>query len=242
MSERKEVVSVFYTSMIILSIALCFVIGAKRRLRFGFTDRQAILIVFAGILFGYLGAKILYRIENPLFPTTLGGGSFFGTVIFAPVGLFFVSKMIKRKYAEVLDFGAIFVPIVLAVTRIGCYQAGCCGAAEIVLSDGSTCVPPIQLIESGLDVAACLSLIARERCGTARFAGEQYPVFVIMYSFVRMVTEVYRDTPKNCAGMSEGQWFSVCCAVAAAAALFLITRAEVKKQAMEVKKVKKDKN
>lgn len=229
----------FYFSMVLISSAISYLISTKRRLRFGFTKKQSAILILAWFICGLLGAKLLYCIENPKEPLTFAGLSFFGTVLFIPFGLFVAAKSMKLNYGKVLDFAGIYVPLVLAFTRIGCFRAGCCGAVPILLQSGKTVTPPIQLIESALDLITFLALLGWDRGGMVRFYGEQYPKFVIMYSFIRMIMEHYRDTPKFLFGMSEGQWFCVSCFAASIIILTLITKSGLKKQAKEGKTPKK---
>ncbi len=90
-----------------------------------------------GILVGIVGGRLLYAVSEwhmfnhsvEIFALWQGGFSILGTII----ALSFVMPWMIRRYRiptlALLDRCALYAPLVQAISRIGCFFAGCCYGA-----------------------------------------------------------------------------------------------------------------
>ncbi len=99
------------------------------------THDQFTQAIFVGVILGFLGGRILYMINNySQMGSTYeivafweyGGFSILGTVlgiiIFMPIYL----KFYNIPILPFLDLASLYAPLMQAISRIGCFMAGCC--------------------------------------------------------------------------------------------------------------------
>lgn len=224
----------FYWGMFALSVILAFGMSVFRAKRYPIPMWKAILITALLVIYGYSGAKLLHLIEYPGAPLSLSGGmSFFGSVYFIPPAIFLTSKLLRLRYGTAMDFITPYVPWALAFLRVGCFVSGCCGGRPITVF-GSTFIPPVQLMECGLDILICLLVLRFEWKG--RFPGLRYGAFMISYAVVRLLMEPLRDTKKDVLFLSNGQWLSILSLLIGAGVLFAGNYARRAKQKKEEKR------
>ena len=150
-----------YKGMLLAALILCMALSVIRRKKLNLSVPRALVITVLLIMFGVLGAKILAIIESG---GNTGGYSFFGALYFAPLGLYVTGKMLKIPAVKCVDFFGVYVPLILACLRVGCFIEGCCGANPIEIGS-KTVTPPIQLIECGLDLLIFLFILIKyDRC------------------------------------------------------------------------------
>ncbi len=201
-----------YWLMFALGVAAMILLLCIRRSRNCLNILQAI---FSGLLlavFGVIGAKLLFIVEN--WHTVLqsgitpGGMSFFGTVFLLPAALALTAPFFQMRPMAFIDYCAPAVPLMLAVMRIGCFFTGCCGGVSITLA-GATFPLPVQLFECTLDFLILdVMLQIGKKHGTS---GTLYPLFMLLYGIMRFFLEFLRTTPKSLLYLSNGQWFSLLC-------------------------------
>lgn len=199
----------FSTYWSLFAVAVILAIGCSvfRAKRYPIPLPKAVLITVLLVIYGYAGAKLLHLIEYPGAPLSLTGGmSFFGSVYFIPIAIFFTAAALRIPYGTAMDFITPNVPWALTFLRVGCYFSGCCGGRPISLF-GNTFVPPVQLMECALDLVLCLLLLFWER--RDRYPGMRYAVFMIGYAVIRLLMEPLRDTEKDILFLSRGQWLSI---------------------------------
>ena len=201
--------------MYLIPYLFCLFLSVRRKDRFGYSTKKALILTLLFIPIGFIGAKLWYMIENPRAGFSfISGMSFYGTVLFVPLEQIVTAKVAKIRYDDLMDLTAPYGALCLCLCRIGCTLNGCCGAAPITIN-GHEVIPPIQLIECVLDFLLFLYLMYREKSGRILVRGEQTCVFTICYSFIRLVMEYYRDTEKELYGMSNGQWLAIITAIVA---------------------------
>lgn len=200
----------FYILMFLCAFACCILISAKRKDKFGYSTARAMVITVICALSGCVGAKLMFILENPGLKLKLNGLSFFGSVFLVPIVMWLAAKGMKRKYLEVMDFIALYIPLTLAFLRFGCAHNGCCGT-DLSVSGPMGFVMPIQMIEAVLDL--CMVYFLRSLEQEEQKEGITYPRFMVLYGILRLVTEIYRVEPRNAAGMSNGQLYSMICIV-----------------------------
>ncbi|SEF58058.1 Prolipoprotein diacylglyceryltransferase [Eubacterium ruminantium] len=188
---------------------------------------QAILTGILLAIFGYIGAKILFIIENyktiKSIGLTFSGVSFFGTVFFMPLAIPAIKRMlfIRMKDLQFMDFCTPAGILMLAFIRIGCFMNGCCRGI-VVDVNGKPLMCPVQLIECSFDFLL-LSIILNDKI-KKRFENGLYILFMMGYGLIRFVLEKYRNTSKfgnlfieerggdsRKTVLSNGQIFAVIC-------------------------------
>lgn len=204
-----------YWTMLFTGAALTVVLSILRGKRYNIGKFKSVIIALLVIIFGCLGAKLLYMIESPDSTFSLRGGmSLYGSVYLIPIAFVIFAPLLKVKYAHCMDFVALYGPLIFAFMRIGCYLNGCCGGIDIDF------LPPVQLIECFFDIAIFLFLLYYEHKENGSNIGVHYPMFMVSYATMRFVVEFLRDTPKNIFYLSEGQWISILTLVLGAGILY----------------------
>jgi len=95
-------------------------------------------VLFVGFLSAVFGGRMLFVLFNP--PTTIdhffeifypwvGGFSQFGSIISVIVGVTWYLKRIGVQVLSFFDLIAFYVPVLMAISRFGCFFAGCCYGA-----------------------------------------------------------------------------------------------------------------
>lgn len=124
-----------YGLMIVLGFAafLYYAVRHPRREAIATRD-QFYNILFWGLALGIIGGRVLFAIMSPaafghwyevLLPWE-GGFSLLGTIIAITGGLPFVIQWASVPILPMLDLIAIYAPLTQAISRVGCFLAGCC--------------------------------------------------------------------------------------------------------------------
>ena len=229
-------ISLYWWALIIGTVA-SIVMNIVRRKLFDYSVTKAIVLGILLTLYGCIGTKVLYILEHVGEPITLGGMSLFGAIFLIPVEVFLTALIMNEPYGKVMDFAGLNTIFGTAFMRVGCFINGCCGPRDIVIN-GVVHHPPIQLYECVLDLIAYFFLFWQERTGRMKATGEEYPKVMILYAIIRLIMEPFRDTPKNIAGLSEGQWLAIASFVIGFIALYFVRKhaAELAKQKKKHKK------
>lgn len=197
--------TVFALGIVTMLVMNCFR-GRKKDVKI----LKAVLITIIVVAISFLGAKILYYIEQPHILLSNGlrfsGVSFFGSVYLVPVLMIIVAKLFKQNYYELMDFVSPSLMLMLAVLRIGCYLSDCCGGVMLNVS-GENFRFPAQITECVIDILIMFGLLLYEKFWKNK--GRQYFLIMVYYGAVRFVLEYLRDTPKDWLGLSHGQCFAV---------------------------------
>ncbi len=218
-----------YWTMLVLAAVLTVVLSFCRAKHHGFGKIKALIIAVLLLVYGCVGAKLLYMLENPGSVFSLRGGmSLYGSVYFIPAAMLITAWILRTRFARCMDFVAMYGPLIFAFMRIGCYLTDCCGGRSITLF-GETFVPPVQLMECFLDVAIFGFLYYYERRKIKPGSGLLYPIFMVLYGLIRFCIEFLRDTPKNLWHLSEGQWLSTVSILLGADILWMIKKLKKKK-------------
>lgn len=115
-----------------------------------------------GLIVGIIGGRLLYIIMEPkvfsnnwieaFFPWE-GGFSILGTILSLLIFLPLYLHIHKIKILEFLDLVSIYAPLMQAISRIGCFLAGCCyGKSSIynlpwlVCYNNPECLAPLGIL------------------------------------------------------------------------------------------------
>ncbi len=108
--------------------------------------------VFFGLLCGVAGGRLLYALSYPaeftgrwheLFLPWIGGLTVIGAIIGVLIGGFWYLKRHHIPVLPLFDLVALFAPLMHAISRLGCFAAGCCyGAPAAALLWAVTFINP----------------------------------------------------------------------------------------------------
>lgn len=217
-----------YFIILPLGLILCCIIGLRRRLIYGVGTGKSFALTFVLMICGVIGAKLLYMLETAGQPFTISGVSFYGCVFFVPLAFILVAPVAKMKYRNCMDFMGTYIPLVLAMIRVGCYFTGCCGG-KLVTILGHSFTPPVQLIEMAADLLIFIYLLIREGRGSA-IKGSQYPVFMISYGILRFILEFFRANVTYYGPLTQAQYFSILSVIAGETILILCQKKSMNKR------------
>ncbi len=194
-----------------------------RRRRFGISVFVSVITGILLAVLGYVGAKILYTLEN--LPEvaqegiTVGGVSFFGTVFFMPLILPLLALCFRVKAADYINYVTPAGLLMLIAIRTGCFFNGCCKGIQL-WAGSRPLILPAQLIECVLDLCLMACLFITEKKSKAPL----YPVFIGGYGLLRFFLEFIRATDKGLLGLSNGQWLGLLAVIISAIWLYVDCR------------------
>ena len=233
---------------LVLAIILAAVRAKKRDL-----SREDVFNTSLFAIIGLIiGAKLLFFvtmiptfIEYPQILTSFdawvdmirGGFVFYGGLIGVLAGIWIYTKMYKIPMMKMLDALIPSVPLAHAFGRIGCFCAGCCYGVPWehgVEFNASEVAPhgvkllPVQLIESGCNVALFALLLLLERRFTRK--GMLTGAYLLGYAVIRFVLEYFRyDAERGSFWIfSTSQWISILLVPVAIWLIFFCGRKEKK--------------
>ena len=204
-----------------LLIALGLVAGTIYFTRFaklkGISEQKAIDLVFYTVLFGFIGARVLYVllnisyfVSNPIdiFKVWEGGLVFFGGLIGGvAASLVFISKNKMGNAWVIADILAPSLVLAHFFGRIGCFFAGCCygdscdGPLSVTFSDKNSLAPigvpllPTQLFEAALLVVLFVFLHFYSK--GVKNAGKVLSLYILIYGVGRFIIEFFRGDDRG---------------------------------------------
>lgn len=219
-------ISLYYSAMLLgYVMMIVMMLLKKRRQQYGLGRFGAVYFATMELIFGVIGCKILYVLENMSSVRehgfTLGGFSFYGSVFLLPLVMPLIGKTVKLRWPAALDNAAICILAMLGTIRLGCYLNGCCGGSVFQIGEFYFTFPT-QLIECIWDFAVLSFLLNWEEKESAR--GFLYPRFLLLYGSARFFIEFLRNTAKDWLGFSHAQWFSAAAIIIGAAAEILLRK------------------
>ena len=212
----------YYWIMMLLGTAGMSILLSFRKKEHGIGTLRAVLTGILLAVFGFIGAKLLYILEN--FRSVLKNGldfsgvSFFGTVFFMPAAIPLIALILRIPRKGFTDFCTPAGLLMLAFIRIGCFTRGCCEGITVHYGMRPWIVP-VQLLECSFDLVLLAVLLLPSV--KKRFRGVLYCLFMGGYGLIRFAMEFLRDTGKHVFGFSNGQLFSAAAILISALILFL---------------------
>lgn len=198
-----------YGLMIGIGILVAFLVAGKRAKNRGLSEDSVYSLGLCAVLFGMLGAKILFCIvnfkeflANPRSFFSLNGFVVYGGIIGGILAAMVYCKIKKLKFLEYFDLVMPSVALAQGFGRIGCFLAGCCYGKETdsvfgIVFHNSKFAPngvkliPTQLISSAGNFLIALFLILYAR--KERKSGEVGAWYLILYSAGRFGVEFLRN-------------------------------------------------
>lgn len=207
-----------YGFLIAVGFLLCVWMSKREAVRIGLSGDRIVDLGFWSLLVGMIGSRVLYVItlwshyvEHPLEALYVweGGLVFFGGPLLCIPFFFWYTKRFNMPRWQVLDIGAQAVPLAHAFGRLGCFSVGCCHGGPTGLPWGvrfhselvepelrGIDLHPTQLYEAA-SLFALLYFLRRMRF-TKRFDGQIAYTYLIAYSIIRSVIEIFRgDTVRG---------------------------------------------
>ena len=215
-----------YGACIAIGVLLALWLGCHRAKKRSMSEDIIYGMVFTGVIFGFLGAKILYLIvewkefiANPLGALSSSGFVVFGGLTLGMIAIFIYARIKKVDFLKYFELCLPSVALGQAFGRIGCFMAGCCYGKETDSCIGVTfhhsdfapnnvSLIPTQLISAGgnfLNMALLLFISSR-----TKKPGVILGCYFIFYSIGRFLVELLRDDPRGSVGaLSTSQFYGI---------------------------------
>jgi len=222
--------------MVALAFIVCLFLLKDESRRSGVSYQAIVDLCFWVLMFGVIGARLLYVILNwgyfkgyplEIFKLYHGGLVIYGGLIAGTIaGLIYLKKK-KLDIGLTLDLIAPYIALAQAIGRIGCLLNGCCyghiSVCGLYFPVHNEILIPSQAYSSlaNLSIFILLRLI-RSKVTTK---GNIFVLYLLLYSTKRFVIEFFRaDTPKDIWGFSIFQVMSIAIFIIAIAVLIIRTR------------------
>lgn len=212
-----------YGLSIAIGILFSLFLMKRRAAKEGFPKVEEIFdMAFVVLVWGFLGARIFYVIQNfsyymteplKIFAVWEGGLIFYGGAIMSFAGLGLMARKRKWPLWKILDFLSPYAALTHAFGRIGCFMNGCCyGKAcglpwAVRFPELPHAVHPAQLYEAFYDILLFAFLIQRGK--RIRFEGEIVLLYFLLYGMGRYTIEFLREPSWMWMGLTSNQWLSV---------------------------------
>ena len=127
-----------YGLMIAIGIIMAYVDASHRAKKKSLSEDHALALVLYCVIFGFLGAKVLYWITilpqiiaDPKIMLDFGDGFVvYGGIITGLLTAYIYSRIKHIAFLDYLDLLFPSVALAQAFGRIGCFLAGCCYGKE----------------------------------------------------------------------------------------------------------------
>ncbi len=231
-----------YGFLIAVGIVLAIVIAILRAKRVDLSGDEAVNIAIIIVVFGFVGAKLLFVLENfqdflerPW--SVLGSSGFvvYGGLVIGLFAVFVYCRWIRKiSFLRYVDLYFPSVALGQAFGRLGCFMAGCCYGKEttawwgVVFPENSYApagVPliPTQLISAIGDFIIFLVLIWFSK-KMAKKIGDVTALYMMLYGIGRFFVEFLRQNEQGGIGpVTTAQCFSLVF-IAASIVLFVLDR------------------
>lgn len=170
------------------------------------TAARRILVSLAEIIAIAVVAFILFKILNPAFADlfTQGNANYYGSLVAWFLVVTLLPLIFRADVFKTHDLFAPALPLQLIFAKIACYFTGCCHGFEMpdsfyVNPNSGIHEFPVQLIESLVALLLFIFMIIQQKKN--RIAGSLFPIYLILYSYSRFLTEFLRDDLPNVLGV-----------------------------------------
>lgn len=214
-----------YAIFVMLGFAagLAYYLISTRRSRAG--SDSPVMIIVAGLAFGFIGSKFPLLFEGGGTDYWLYGKSVLGALIFGTLGV----MLIKRLFGIKLRLGNVIAPPValgVGIGRLGCFFNGCCygivAPFGVDFGDGQTRLPT-QLFESAFNLIAFV--ILHRLKNRVKTPGILFKAYLLAYFAFRFLIEFIRVNPRIWHGLTIYQ--IICAAGVMFMGLTLLRRVKV---------------
>ncbi len=160
--------------------------------KFRFLKNGTLFVIIETIIctvFAYLPASLNFAFGN----LTGTGANYFALLYSFPIFMMVMGFALWLNPLKQADISVPGIPLALVFTKIACFTSGCCNGlwwpgGPYNYSNRREEIP-IQLVEAGVALALFIFLLwYKKRAKT----GTVFPVYIILYSAIRFVTEFWR--------------------------------------------------
>lgn len=213
-----------YGAMIALGFSVAIIFIHRQAPKFGMDSDKAVDLTVLMLIFGILGARILYVLlnlshytANPLeiFMLSKGGLVWYGGFVLGLTAATVYIRMKGLKFSSFADLIVPYVALAQALGRIGCLLNGCCYGiavtedfpfAVILPQDNVTRFPSQLLSALFLFLIFIILKVWQKR---RRFGGEIVLAYCMLYSLKRFGMEFLRgDNPRILFNLTMSQMIS----------------------------------
>ena len=166
----------------------------KQYLKKTFFSRHYLLIMIFVLMLLFLG---LLLILNPAFGKwfTDGNANYYGTLLAWVLSTSVCSVVFCCPFNHFFDIVSTGLPLFLSISKLACFFQGCCYgfAANTFYFNLKTNRRefPVQLVESGIALLLFVLLLLYTK--KRKHPGTVFPLYLVLYSFSRLLTEFLRD-------------------------------------------------
>lgn len=231
-----------YGLMIAIGITAAFYAADIRAKKQGLNGDHVYGLGFLGLIFGILGAKLLFYITeikeviaNPKMLLNFSEGFVvYGGIIGGILGAWLYLKIKKLPVLKYFDLAIPSVALAQGFGRIGCFLAGCCYGRETDAWYGITfhdspfapngvALIPTQIISSAADFLHFFLLLWVTK--KKKTDGVVVAAYTICYSIGRFLIELLRNDPRgNVSVLSTSQFISIFMLAAGIVVLFVLKK------------------
>ena len=203
---RKKEETMVYIYRIILGVGAFAMYGVMvtQCKYYSLSPLKCLWITILLTISGVIGAKLMYYIESG---GSFEGESFYGAVFFAPLLMGLVAYVCKASVWKVLDLCAPAECIMLAILKIRCAIAGCCGGRLLWVTEQGQVHFPSQIVETFVALLLMVVLLVMMKKGRQR--GKIYGVYLILYGTTRFLLNTLRDTTAIVGWLAIGHIWSI---------------------------------
>lgn len=206
-----------YGLLIAVGVILAVILAMKRAGKKDLDSEVVLNMAIICVIFGFLGAKILYVFENfqafledPLSVIGSSGFVVYGGIAIGVVAIILYCRIKNYSFFRYFDLLMPSVALGQAFGRLGCFCAGCCYGKEtdafwgVVFPEGSFApagVPliPTQLISSAGDFLIMIILLLFSK--KAKKVGDVGALYLLLYGIGRFLVEFLRQNEQGGIGM-----------------------------------------
>lgn len=206
---------------LIVGTVLMIILSLLRRKKYGYNVFEVIVLMLFLAFSGVLGAFSMFFVENG----SWGGQSFFGAVLFAPVFMFPIILIMRKKYGEVMSLCAPAECIMLATLKIHCLVVNCCKGNGFFETNFNI---KLQLVESIVAIIVMIILLILENNKANK--NKLFLWYLVIYSSFRFVLNTFRKSLAIYAfGLPAGHFWALVSIVLGLSILFILNNLEKKK-------------
>lgn len=204
-----------YGAFIALGIISAYFVIIREARKQGIAEKVFSDIFFLALVFGFLGARILYIIvEWKMFVSdplgiifSRSGFVFYGGVLAGVGCIYLLAHKLKIKFLKLADIFVIGVPLAHSLGRLGCFFYGCCYGNPTISFLGVLFPPsspagflgvkvvPLQLISSLFLILLffCLLFLKKKK----KKDGQLLLYYILAYTSFRFIIEFFRGDPRG---------------------------------------------
>lgn len=194
-----------YYGMYLVGFAIMMVLNLRDHDRYKLTKKEAVWITLITYVAGVLGAMLMGKLYTVVSQargdTGTSNVAIFGAVVFTPIMLCVLFRLMKKDWRNILDMLTPGIFIILACAKFGCIFEGCCYG--VVCDFGlynpraNATVFPVQIFEVITMIPVIIAVQVFVRKYKRYVKGMAYPVTAGLYSIVRFCWEFARYYSDN---------------------------------------------